>query len=221
MRKRTRSLLAAALVVLVPSLAQAGPPLLCFPMSIDSQSLPWGDGPGWKTPKAGYDVARLTEDTLALLGPRTPVIARMETLRRAVIYASSDAAAATRLFDALRARAGRPDDPKSDPLALFDLGYAVETLRQAEHGLAKFKVNPPEDGYALVRTALSRRGKDAEMEYAAALITTTPTMKAVCDRHLRAALEGAPGGSPLAKTIDAHKPMWGERLVTVRASASR
>lgn len=221
MRIQTRSLLAAALVVLVPGLAHAGPPLLCFPMSIDSQSLPWGDGPGWKSPKAGYDVARLTDDTLALLGPSTPVIARMETLRRAVIYASTDAAAATRLFDALRARAGRPDDPKANPLAIFDLGYAVETMRQARHGLATFSFDPPEDGYALVRTALSRRGTDAQMEYAAALITTTPTMKAVCDKHLRAALEGAPVGSPLAKTIDAHRPMWGDRLVTVRASASR
>lgn len=221
MRNHTRSLLAVAIVVLVPALAQAGPPLLCFPMSIDSPSLPWGDGPGWKTPKAGYDVARLTEDTLALLGPSAPVIARMETLRRAVIYASSDAVVANRLFDALRARAGRPEDPGSNPLALFDLGYAVETMRQAKHGLARFAFDPPEDGYALVRAALSRRGKDAQMEYAAALITTTPTMRAVCDRHLRAALAGAPAGSPLAKTIDGHRPMWGERLVTVRASASR
>ena len=73
----------------------------------------------------------------------------------------------------------------------------------------------------MVRAALSRRGKDAEMEYAAALITMKPTMKAVCDRHLAAALEGAPGGSPLAKTIDAHKLLWGDRLATVRATASR
>jgi hypothetical protein len=216
-----RNFLVVSLLVLVPAIAQAGPPLLCFPMSIDAPSLPWGTGPGWKIPQPGYDLARLTDDTLALLGPGTPVLVRMETLRRAAIYASSDPKAMTRLIEALRTRAGRPEDPKTDALALFDLGYFVETARQARHGLASFNTDPPEDGYALVRAALARRGTDPAMEYAAALVTTQPTLRAVSDRHLRAALDGALPGSDLAATISAHKPMWGDRIGTARANASR
>ncbi len=221
MRHGTRALFAAALVVIVPALAQAGPPLLCFPLSSDAPSLPWSTGNGWKTPKPDYDIARLSDDTLALLTPETPVLARMETIRRAVIYASADEQVARRLLDALRARAGRADDPKANPLALFDLGYAVETMRQAEHGLARFKASPAEDGYALVRAALARRGSDPAMEYAAALISVSPQTRSASDRHLRAAVGGAAPGSPLAKTIEAHRPLWGERLEAAQATASR
>jgi hypothetical protein len=221
MTRLARTLIAVSLLALTPAVALAGPPLLCFPQSIDAPSLPWGTGSGWKTPQPGYDLARLTGDTLALLGPRTPVLVRMETLRRAVIYGSSDAKAAAGLLDALRTRAGRPDDPGTDPLALFDLGYFVETSRQAQHGLAEFFPSPPEDGYALIRKAIGGRAPDPAMEYAAALVTNNPASRAVCDKHLRAAVEGAPAGSDLARTISAHREMWGNRLESARASASR
>lgn len=221
MTSRFRTSLVVSLFLLVPALAHAGPPLLCFPMSIDAPSLPWGTGHGWKHPQPGYDLARLTDDTVGLLAPRTPVLVRMETLRRAAIYASVDPASMTRLLEALRVKAGRPEDPKSDPLALFDLGYFVETVRQTRHGIASFNPTPPEDGYALVRAALARRGTDPAMEYAAALLTTPPAMRATCDRHLRAALDGATAGSDLARTIAAHKELWGDRVQTARATASR
>jgi len=220
-RHAFRRLFLVTLIFVVPAIAQAGPPLLCFPMSTDAQSLPWGSGPGWKTPKPGYDLAALTGDTLALLGPKTPVLARMETLRRAAIYASADQKVAARLVESLRARAGRVQDSTSDPLAQFDLGYFVETVRQARHGLASFKADLPEDGYALVRAALARRGPDPAMEYAAALITTSPSQRALSDRHLRAALDGARPGSELARTIAAHTPIWGERIEHARTAAAR
>lgn len=89
------------------------------------------------------------------------------------------------------------------------------------HGLASFTPHPPEDGYALVRAALARRGTDPAMEYAAALITSTPSLRAVSDRHLRAALDGATAGSELARTIAAHTPMWGDRIERAQATASR
>ena len=59
----------------------------------------------WSQPRADYDVAHLTADTTALLVPATPVVARMETLRRAVIYASLDKAAAAQLLSRLTERA--------------------------------------------------------------------------------------------------------------------
>ena len=74
------ALLAAAL--LFSSAAFAGPPLLCHPFDIGgAASLPWGKG--WNVADRQYDTRRLSADTLGLLGAQTPVIARMETLRRA------------------------------------------------------------------------------------------------------------------------------------------
>lgn len=223
MKSRIGRTLAVSLLALAPAAAHAGPPLLCFPMAIgDAPSLPWGGGSGWNDPSPGYDRARLVEDSLALLAPKTPVLVRMETLRRATIYASSDAGAAKRLLDALRARAGEPDNAKADALPLFDLGYAVEASRQTRHGLASVVgSDPPEDGYALVRKALTRRGADPVMEYAAALITCSRPSRGISDQHLRIAVEGASEGSDLARTIAAHRPLWGTRLDGLRASASR
>src|SRR5262249_18555306 len=68
-------------------IALAGPPLICHPYDIgDAKSLPW-NGSEWRDVKPDYELNRLVEDTLALLTPETPVIVRMETLRRATIYA--------------------------------------------------------------------------------------------------------------------------------------
>src|SRR5262249_104478 len=65
----------------------AGPPLICHPYAIgNAKSLPWG-GTEWRAVKSDYDLNRLVEDTLALLTPETPLIVRMETLRRATVYA--------------------------------------------------------------------------------------------------------------------------------------
>jgi WD40 repeat protein len=217
-----RTLLVSALA-LAPAVAQAGPPLLCFPMTIgDAPSLAWGPETGWKTPRPDYDRARLAGDTLSLLGPQTPVLVRMETLRRAVIYASTDAAAAKGLFDALRARAGRTSGGKADPLARFDLGYAVEAHRQPRHLADRLlSAGPPEDGYALVRQALAARGTDPEMAYAAALITCDRARRGLADEHLKVALAGAREGSDLARTLATHQPLWGDRIQTLRAAAAR
>ena len=67
----------------------AGPPLICHPFEIGTAaSLPFGAGRNWNSPLSTYDVNRLTADTLRLLNPETPMLVRMETLRRATIYAA-------------------------------------------------------------------------------------------------------------------------------------
>jgi len=215
--------LVVSVLALLPAAAQAGPPLLCFPMAIgEARSLAWGSGSGWNTPSPDYDRARLAVDTVALLGPRTPVLVRMETLRRAVIYASRNDGSARGLFDALRARAGVASGGKADQLAQFDLGYAVEAYRQARHGLDRpLSADPPEDGYALVCQALAARGPDPEMEYAAALMTCGRTLRGVCDEHLRVALAGAAEDSDLARTLANHRPLWGDRIQGFQAAAAR
>jgi len=216
MRHRFTLALAVVLVALGPSVAQAGPPLLCFPMSIgDAASLPWGAG-AWNSPRADYDRARLADDTIALLGSQTRALVRMETLRRAVIYAASDEAAAKKLFGALRARAAQAGGKTADPRALFDLGYGVEAYRQTRDAFAPARLaDPPEDGYALIRQALEARGPDPEMEYAAALVTSSRMFRGVSDEHLRAAIAGAKTDAELARTIAAHQPIWGSRAAAV------
>jgi hypothetical protein len=119
---------AAALASARPALA--GPPLLCFPFEIGAaRSLPMGTG-SWRATDPTYDVAHLVDDTLALLRPQTPIVVRMETLRRATVYAATNAAIADTLLSALQARAALPT--ADAPMAVFDFGYLVETYRQAK-----------------------------------------------------------------------------------------
>src|SRR5260370_36170489 len=85
--------------------AQAGPPLICHPYDIgNAQSLPWGhgrDAVGFDNPDPNYNIKQLTTDTLKILDSGAPALARMETMRRASLYRSNDAAAAASLRSAL------------------------------------------------------------------------------------------------------------------------
>src|SRR5437879_1040636 len=124
----------AVLVALftLASSAEAGPPLICHPFEIgNANSLPWGNSQNWKSPKEGYDIAKLSQDTIALLSPGLPVIVRMETLRRAAIYGEKDERIAYELLSRLMARAlDTAASEKPDALAWFDAGYLVETYKQ-------------------------------------------------------------------------------------------
>lgn len=166
----------------LPQTALAGPPLICHGILIgQAKSLPWV-GDGWKlSGKGNYDTRRLVDDTLSLLGSDMPVIVRMETLRRATLYAQNDPAVAKRLLFTLRSRALDSDaQGRPDALAWFDYGYLAECYKQTawmpgSHGegsnasalAANF------DGYAAVEKAISLRGRaddEPQMEFAAALI---------------------------------------------------
>jgi hypothetical protein len=179
--------------------ALAGPPLICHPIEIGpAKSLPWVDWThqDW-TQKAsgGYEVKNLTRDTLALLDSSTPVLVRMETLRRATIYARQDPQAAKQLLTRLHARAANSDAAgHPEALAWFDIGYLVETYMQ---WIGKGEPNPATglDGYSLIKKAISLRGQDPEMEFAAALITLRGPEGAHQD-HVRKAMAGA-GNDPL------------------------
>jgi len=211
MTRRTR-LLAASLSVLVlaPVAATAGPPLVCFPIDIGgAKSLPWGSGHGWNVARADYDRGHLVTDTLALLGPSTPVLVRMETLRRATIYATSDASVARELLTRVEERA-REDKAtgRAGALALFDTGYLIEVYKQARAITRREMVDAARDGYGMVEQALARLGPDPDLEYAAALVTVDGRM-AVSRRHLDKARQSAPAGSPLARTIESHHGLWG------------
>jgi hypothetical protein len=155
-------------LVLTARPALAGPPLLCFPFDIGTaKTLPMGTG-SWKAVDAKYNVAHLVDDTLALLAPETPVLVRMETLRRATVYASAHPAIAAALLDALRARASNAGSHAG--LAVFDFGYLVETYRQATPIFPTRVAGIDDvDGYQLVLKAQALQRDDA-MGRAAQLI---------------------------------------------------
>ena len=120
-----------ALIAGLASPALAGPPLVCFPFDIGTAtSLPWNSSSGsFKGMRSDYDLDRLNRDTIALLTPSTPVLVRMETLRRAALYASANERTARALLDSLLARA-KASTTGEATLAEFDLGYLIETYRQ-------------------------------------------------------------------------------------------
>ncbi len=169
--------------------AQAGPPLICHPIEIgQAKSLPWVEI-NYKR-DTSYDLKNLSQDTLAILDSTTSVLVRMETLRRATIYARQDPQAAKELITRLQARAANADATgHPDALAWFDVGYLAETYKQ---WMGKGEPNPAAglDGYSWVRKAISLRASDAEMEFAAAMITLMGPDGAHRD-HVQKAMAGA------------------------------
>ena len=206
----TRALLALGVLVTVAGAAEAGPPLICHAFDAGSAPLlPWAKGQSWDSPDASYDVTRLTADTLRLLSADAPILARMENMRRATIYAARNREAAGELMSAVLKRA-QAASGSNDPLAWFDAGYLVESYRQASHiykwdmlskgDRAKWTLRDEPngvDGYALVQKAITMTGSSAEMEFAASLMKDGPAAA----EHRRRAVAGAKAGSLLAKNL--------------------
>ena len=178
--------------------AMAGPPLICHVFDIGAEkSLPW-TGSAWNlSGNESYDTGNLVRDALALLDANAPVIVRMETLRRATLYARKDPRAAKELLTRLHARATAVDTGNENALALFDLGFLAETYHQWLRDQ-----NPAAglDGYGFVKKAITLRGNDAEMEFAAALITLRGPQQDHLE-HSRRAIAGAKADSLLARNL--------------------
>ncbi len=226
-RKTVRSFsLVVALIISLAVLQQpalAGPPLICHPIEIgNAKSLPWV-GKEWRDVKRDYDLNHLVADTLALLTPDAPLLARMETLRRATIYAvwsqrdrevglaSKNDKVADELLANLMERtreAFRNNQPAG--LALFDAGYLASCYRQAGHAAA----NVP-DGYAMTRKAGGHSAGSPEMEFALALMTEFPKHPSHRE-HLQKAIAGAQEGSLLARNLVNHFGKPGQNLSALR-----
>ena len=213
----------AALFTLA-QIAKSGPPLICHALNIGgAKSLPWSNDVWSLSGKTDYDLSRLVADTLELLAPSTPAIVRMETIRRATLYAQKDQRIAKELLLKLRSRAldSEAKEPalseakrRADALAWFDLGYLVECYKQANLTYKKLdsggweavvNSNPASglDGYAWVEKAISLRGLDPEMEFAAALISLQDK-QANHHEHVEKAVAGAKGDSLLATNLATH-----------------
>ncbi len=220
------ALAALALGAAFPGTARAGLPLICHPFDLGgAKSLPWSNNA--MTGDNHYDVSRLAGDTLALLTPGTPVIVRMETIRRAALYAKDHPLVEKELFLKLRARGFDAESQgKPDALAWFDAGYLAETLKQRDMTFRRLPDGSSEpvlhanvamniDGYSWVAKALTLSGNDPAMEFAAAIITSWPRQKSH-DEHLRKALAGATEGSLLAKNLLSHYGDQGKTIAELR-----
>jgi hypothetical protein len=147
--------------ILLAGSAFAGLPLICHPIEIgNAKSLPWkGGADGWEGADRSYDRSRLATDTLALLTPGTPVAVRMETMRRAAIYAREDPRIGADIL--LRLTAIVLDGGAADSMAWFDAGYFAETLRQMARTQEKDTAGMRR-GSAWVRHAIRLGGKGME-----------------------------------------------------------
>ena len=201
---------AAALAFAAPVFA--GPPLLCFPFETGGlKTLPMKGG-DWKSVDPKYDVSHLKADTLALLTPTTPVVARMETIRRATIYASTHPPSAADLLATLQARAADKTTATAAS-AVFDFGYLVATYKQARFMFASpVKGLDAIDGYQLVLKAAALES-DPAMEFGAAVIaqgSANAARRAESREHLDRALAGAKHDAALAASVTKHFRTTGE-----------
>jgi hypothetical protein len=200
----------ALLVTVAP--AMAGPPLLCHPFDIgDARSLPWGRE--WSQGRSDYNVANLVADTEAILTPTAPVIVRMETLRRAALYASLDGRIAAGLLQTLHARVVAAERAGSaspaTAMALFDAGYLTETYRQIAQlghfdGLGRSAtiagVIGKANGKTLMDRTIALRPDDGAIQFAAALVTASSDRSAYL-QHAAKAREGVSKDPLLARNI--------------------
>jgi hypothetical protein len=216
MRKRSyvvpRSVLALTALFVLSRAAYAGPPLICHAFDAgDAPVLPWASGTTWNSPEQSYDVEQLTTDTMRLLSSDAPVLARMENVRRATIYAAKDPRIAAELLNAVLGRAlTAAADGSGKSLAWFDAGYLIESYRQAslvyrwdmlsgaERAAWTLRSEPQSlDGYRFVRKAIELADSGAEMEFAASLMKEGATSA----EHRRRAAAEARAGSLLAKNL--------------------
>lgn len=207
------SVLATILLVLATSApALAGPPLLCHPFDIgQARSLPWSGASSWYDGRADYDVKHLVRDTDTILTAGTPVIVRMETIRRAAIYASQDPDVASALYARLGERARAAErSTKPDPIVLLDAALLTETFRQLsmlgqsnsfrDRSTTAKTVIGDADGRTLLARVVSLRPDDPSVQFAAALMVADKDRRAY-DEHARKARAGADQDPLLARNV--------------------
>ena len=206
----TAAALAAGLF-LGSAAAWAGPPLICHPVEIgDAKSLPWGSGAFDRSRR--YRLSSLVDDTVRILENDQSALVHVETLRRATLYVDDHPDTAVRLLARLMARAldaeaaGAPDG-----LAWLDAGYLVQCYEQIglrpelPCGSAKGVT-----GYAWVRRALELSGDDAEMEFAAAMVTALDRIPEH-DQHAARARKLGADRKLVLRNLDVHATRYWPR----------
>jgi hypothetical protein len=206
------TLMTAVAAVAIAAPALAGPPLLCHPYQIGAaKSLPWVGEKSWFEGSPDYKLQNLVADTEALLTPSTPVIVRMETLRRAAIYASTDPVVANALLKRFVNRAEASERSGSpDALAYLDIAYLAGAFNEftmlagerewASRGGVARQAKGSLDSYALISKSVSLRPNDPAIQFAAALIASDEH-RGQYEGHATKARAGADADTLLARNI--------------------
>ena len=205
--KQTLIASVALVTLAVAAPALAGPPFLCHPFDIGSaKSLPWSGGNNWMTVNAGYEIANVVADTDTILTDSTPIPVRMETLRRASLYASRNRVVAQQLLSMLMSRA---EQPGAGALALFDAGYVLEAFDEIEALAAYDKqfttqarelgaVTRSHDAQAFLVRSQVLRPDDGAIDFALALLMRSSAARA---EHVRKAQAAAQHDGLLASNL--------------------
>jgi len=200
-----------AIVVFGALSAFAGPPLLCHRFDLgDAQTIPFGEE-SWSDIQSGLSAEEIVVQTLDVLSPSAPILVRMETLRRASIYAKKiDGVGAGLLMQLLARQLREGADNRAHALLQFDVGYLLATCEQLggrSPGLPDWLGGAPAlpslqnvSGYDLLRRAEPLLGEDPQFHFACAVVTAYPRESRFTD-HLRCAIEGTEDNTPLARNI--------------------
>jgi hypothetical protein len=127
----------------------------------------------------------------------------METIRRATLYARKDRLAAKQLLLQLVSRAQSAETSgRTDAFAFFDVAYAIEAYKQ---WLGERGENPAAalDGLPWMQKALAQNPDDAQMNFAAALITLHGPEKEH-QHYAQNAAAGAKNDPLLARNLSTH-----------------
>jgi hypothetical protein len=192
-----------ATVFLFAASTLAGPPLVCHSFDIgNAKSLPWISH-GWSLSGAEtYDINHLVSDTVAILDAESSALVHMETLRRATLYGQKDPSIAKRLLITLVSRADSAPTT-SVALANFDAGYLAEVMKEYEWISKSTSAAHNSDGYARIKKALELNPNNAQMNFAAALVTLSgPTEEH--NAYAQNALSGAQSDALLARNLSTH-----------------
>jgi len=213
MTQNMRTVIATAIVALgLAGPALAGPPLLCHAYDIGAaKSLPWVGERSWFEGRPDYNIQNLVADTETLLTPSAPVIVRMETLRRAAIYASTDPKIANALLKRFISRAEASEEMgHPDALAYLDAAYLAGAfneftmMAQSKEWESRAAVARSAkgtlDAYALIRKSVALRPGDAAIQFAAALISSDEH-RGEYPAHAAKARAGADSDTLLARNI--------------------
>ncbi len=191
--------------LLTASVAVAGPPMICHPVEVgDAECLPWGSKPFEKSSR--FRTSELVDTTVKLLDGSSSPLVHMETLRRATLYCDREADLATRLIATLMARAldAQIAGGSDAALALLDAGYLAQCYDQLDvrTGLRCGSADGIV-GYAWVRRSLELNPDDAELEFAAAMVTSRGG-GSVHERHVARVRKLADPDSLVSKNLEVH-----------------
>lgn len=207
----SRLALTALLVLALAVPALAGPPFICHPFDIGAaKSLPWGAGNNYLAMRDDYDFHNVVADTERLLWGMpvaTPTLVRMETLRRAAIYASRDRAIAEQLLNSVTMRV-HAADPGTQASALFDAGYVIEAFNELREAAVYWKqlagleltlagLTNPNEARPMIEKAASLRPGDASIEFALGLLSRAPES----EKHFDKARAGSRQDTMLANNL--------------------